>query len=207
MSLAAQYASLRALDLPALTTADAAAVFGCSVTTASHALRRMAALGLLQSVRRGTWTLQRPPDLPELLEYVTAPYPAYVSLQSALHAHGMIEQIPNVLYAVTLGRTARLATGVGRFSLHHVDPSFFGGYEQLASGAKLATPEKALVDIFYLSSTRTRLFSALPELRLPRRFRVGVARGWVDRIASERLRALAGRRLDEALARTRRTGR
>jgi predicted transcriptional regulator of viral defense system len=36
--------------------------------------------------------------LPEL---ISAPWPAYVSLQSALHHHGVIEQIPSVIYAVT----------------------------------------------------------------------------------------------------------
>ena len=87
------------------------------------------------------------------------------------------------------------------YSLHHVAPGFFDGFEVLGSGVKLATPEKALVDLFYLSSTSTRFFSSLPEIEFPRRFQRRVARGWVARIPSQRLRTLADRRLEALLAR------
>jgi hypothetical protein len=75
------------------------------------------------------------------------------------------------------------------------------------SGIKLATPEKALVDFLYLSPTRGRLFTALPELELPRGFRRSVAREWVRRIPSQRLRTIVARRLDEVLARATSVGR
>lgn len=39
------------------------------------------------------------------------------------------------------------------------------------SDAKIATPEKALFDLFYLAPGRMRLFSQQPELTIPRRFR------------------------------------
>lgn len=54
---------------------------------------------------------------------------------------------------------------------------------------------------WYLSPTRSRLFAALPEIELPRRFRRSVAHEWVGRIPSQRLRTIAARRLDEVLAR------
>ena len=38
-------------------------------------------------------------------EHLASPFPAYVSLQSALYYHGMISQIPAVTYAVSLART------------------------------------------------------------------------------------------------------
>lgn len=37
-------------------------------------------------------------------------------------------------------------TEVGTFSIHHVAPEIFGGFEETGRGAKLATPEKALFD-------------------------------------------------------------
>jgi hypothetical protein len=168
-------------------------------SASSPTLRWLAAAGWVHAVRKGTWSLQEHPDPQVLLEYVSAPYPAYVSLQSALYAHGMVEQVPSVLYAVTPGRTARVRTRLGTYSLYHEAPEFFDGYVQLPSGAKLATPEKALVDVFYLSFTRVRLFTALPELTLPRAFRVKAARAWVARIPSARLRAIAKARLEAAL--------
>jgi hypothetical protein len=64
--------------------------------------------------------------------------------------------------------------------VHHFQHAFFGGFE---------------------SATRERLFAALPELELTRRFRRGAARKWVRRIPSKRLRTIVARRLDEILAR------
>ena len=192
---------LRSLRVPAATTADAAAVLGISGQAASHTLRRLARAGLVTPVRKGIWALGDRPDPLALSDYVTAPYPAYVSLQTALYRHGMIEQIPEMIFLVSLARSARVRTPLGAFSVHHVQPAFFGGFDSLAdSGIKLASPEKALVDLLYLSPTRGRLFAALPELELPRGFRPAEARRWVRRIPSRRLKTIVARRLDEALA-------
>ena len=192
---------LRSLRVPAATTADAAAVLGISGQAASHTLRRLAKAGLVTPVRKGIWALGDRPDPLALSDYVTAPYPAYVSLQTALYRHGMIEQIPEMIFLVSLARSARVRTPLGAFSVHHVQPAFFGGFDSLAdSGIKLASPEKALVDLLYLSPTRGRLFAALPELELPRGFRPAEARRWVRRIPSRRLKTIVARRLDEVLA-------
>ena len=83
-------------------------------------------------------------------EFLTAPFPADVSLQSALYLYGMVSQVPSVTHAVTLTRTRRFATPLGAVSLHHVKPAFFFGYEDAGrTGGRLATPEKALVDFLY----------------------------------------------------------
>lgn len=189
---------LRALRVPVITTADAAAALRLRPETASQTLRRLAAAGLVFSVRRGLWTLDMLPDQASLAEHITAPYPAYVSLQSALHLRGMIDQIPAMLYVVSLGRAARVETAAGTYSLHHLPPELFGGFEiDQDAGVKLATPEKAIFDFAYLSGTRSRTFRALPELELPRSFRRGRVRTWIRRIPSRRLRTLTSRRLDE----------
>lgn len=192
---------LKRLRVPAATTSDAAAILGVSVEAASHTLRRLAASGHVTAVRKGIWALTDSPDPLVLADYVTAPYPSYLSLQTALYRHGMIDQIPSMIYLVSLARSARIETGVGSYSVHHIQPELFGGFQtQPESGIKLALPEKALVDFLYLSPTRGRLFAALPELELPRGFRRSVAREWVKRIPSQRLRTIVSRRLDEALS-------
>ncbi len=194
---------LRGLRVPAATTADAAAVLGLSTQAASHTLRRLASSGLLTPVRRGLWALTDRPDPLALAEYVTAPYPSYVSLQTALYRRGLVTQIPSMIYLVSLARSDRIETGVGTYSVHHVRPELFGGFEHdPASGTKLALPEKALFDILYLSPTRGRLFAALPELELPRGFRRSEVRGWIERIPSLRSRSIVRRKLDEVLARS-----
>jgi len=188
---------LRDLDTPAFTTSDAAARLRLSGEAASQTLRRLQAAGLVRFVRRGLWTLDERVESLALAEYVTAPHPAYVSLQTALHLHGMIEQIPSVVYLVSLARSHRVPTTFGTFSVHRVAPRFFGGFEVSSpSGAKIATPEKALLDVFYLSGVRSRLFASLPELELPPSFRWNSARAWIARIPSARLRTVVSRRLD-----------
>ncbi len=192
---------LRSLRVPAATTADAAAILRVSGEAASQTLRRLAASGLVTAVRRGLWALSDQPDPLALAEYVTAPYPSYVSLQTALYRRGMVAQIPSMIYLVSLARSGRVETTIGTYSVHHVRPELFGGFEHdRASGTKLAFPEKALFDFLYLSPTRGRLFARLPELELPRGFRRSLARGWADRIPSRRSRTIVQRRLDEVLA-------
>ncbi len=193
---------LRALRVPAVTTADTAAVLGISIQAASHTLRRLGSSGLVSPVRKGLWALRDPPDPLALADYVTAPYPSYVSLQSALYLHGMVDQIPAMTYLVSLARSARVRTAVGTYSVHHVRPELFGGAQQdPKSGVRLASPEKALVDFLYLSPTRSRLFAKLPELELPKAFSRRAARTWVASIPPGRTRTIVERELDQVLER------
>jgi predicted transcriptional regulator of viral defense system len=166
-------------------------------------MRRLAKSGLVTPIRKGVWALGEQPDPLALAEYVTAPYPGYVSLQTALYRHGMIDQIPSMIFIVSLARSVRIKTPLGTYSVHHVQPAFFDGFTTLpGSIIKLATPEKALVDFLYLSPTRGRLFAALPEVELPRGFRRSEARRWAQRIPSRRLRTIVARKLDAVFARS-----
>jgi predicted transcriptional regulator of viral defense system len=195
-------AILRKLGVPAIDTADAAAAFGLSTAAASQTLVRLANAGLIRPVRHGTWWLAETLDPLRLPEYLTAPFPSYVSLQTALHRRGLIEQIPEVVYAVSLARTQRVKTKAGMVSIHHLAPEVFGGYEETSRGAKLATAEKALFDFAYLSSGRSRLFTSLPELELPRGFRRKELSRWLAKIPSERSRTLTAQKLDALIARS-----
>ena len=192
---------IQRLRVPAATTADVAAVLDISIGAASQALRRFASARLVTAVRKGLWALGPAPDPLAFGPYVTAPYPSYVSLQSALYQHGMVTQMPAMIFLVSLGRSGRIETGLGTYSVHHLQPELFGGFEADANGSvQLARPEKALVDYLYLSPTRGRLFAALPELEIPPDFRISAARYWVRRIPSRRLRTIVEGRLREVLA-------
>lgn len=193
-------AILKRLGVPALDTADAAAALGLTTAAASKTLTRLAKVGLVHSVRPGTWWLEDALDPLRLPEYLTAPLPAYVSLQTALHRRGLIEQIPEVVYAVSLARTQKVKTKAGAFSIHHMAPEVFGGFEETEHGAKVATPEKALFDFAYLSSGRSRLFTSLPELSLPRGFKQKELSRWLAKIPADRSRTLTANKLDELLA-------
>jgi len=198
------FGTLASLDAPSFTTRDAAARLRVPHGHASASLARLGAAGLVVRLRRGVWAKAGGVDPLALPEYLTAPFPAYVSLQSALYLHGMISQIPAVTYAVTLARTRRLVTPLGTVSLHHVRPTFFFGYEDVGrAGGRLATPEKALVDLLYLTPARSGLFRALPEIEWPKAFRASVARSIVRRIEPASRQRTVARKLEELL-RTRR---
>jgi predicted transcriptional regulator of viral defense system len=182
-------ARLMVLNVPVIRTKDAAAVLGQSLHAAQKTLTRLAANGLVRSVRHGLfWIRSGPIDVQLLPELLSDPYPSYLSLQTALYLHGMVSQIPAVTFAVTLARSGRIRTPVGEVSFHHVAPRFFGGFEIHASGVKLAIPEKALLDVAYLGSSKTRLFTRLPELTLPKGFKAWRAEEWLGRIGGAQTR-------------------
>lgn len=201
MNAAEALSRLRALEMPVIDTADAAAALEQTTSATTKTLSRLASAGLIASVRQGTWWIDGSVDPYRLPEYLTAPLDSYLSVQTALHIHGMIEQVPSVYYAVSLARTQRVVTRVGTYSIHHVAPEVFGGYQETEHGVKLATPEKALFDFAYLSAGRSRIFTSPPELEVPRGFRHKELARWVGRISSERSRTITQRKLDQFLRR------
>lgn len=162
---------LRTLGIPVVETRDVGALLQVSTSNATTILRRLAQKGMIAHLGRGRWLVNEKIDRFALPELISAPYPAYTSLQSALFHHGLIEQIPSVTYAVTLARPRRVRTSLGTISFHRIPPELFQGFElSPTSDAKIATPEKALFDLLYLAPGRSRVFSTLPELTMPRRF-------------------------------------
>lgn len=201
MRVAATTVLGRLLELgkPVLTTGDAALHLGLTRSAASRALGRLAAAGLVLPVRHGLWSIDRKIDPLGLPEHLTAPFPAYVSLLTALQLHGMISQLPRLVYVASLAPTRRISTQLGEYSVHRLAPSFFGGFTTTPGGIKLATPEKALLDTLYLAPARSRLFAALPEVELPRRFDREEARRWIARIAPGPRREAVRLRLEALL--------
>jgi predicted transcriptional regulator of viral defense system len=201
MKLIDALTTLTAMHTPVFDTGDAAARLGIDAAHASTVLARLAAARHLVRLRRGVWAFRDRVDPLALPEYLTSPFPSYVSLQSALYLHGMIEQVPAVTYAVSLARTRRFTTPLGTVSIHHVDPAFFFGFDSVgSSGGRLATPEKALIDFLYLAPAKSKLFRALPELELPARFSQRRARAIVARIGSARRRAMVSRLLERVVS-------
>lgn len=194
---------LERLNHPLFETRDLAALLNVERSNATQIATRLANAGLLVKVARGKWALRSTKRF-AVAEHLTAPFPAYISLQSALYHHGMISQIPWVTYAVSLARPRRYETPLGVFSIHHVDPHFFFGYETDERGsAKIAIPEKALLDLCYFRPTRTRLFADLPEVEFSKTFDWNKARRMARKIRSRSRRVL----VEQALANLRKSGR
>jgi predicted transcriptional regulator of viral defense system len=186
---------IQQLGVPSFETRDVSALLRVTPANASVLLSRLATRNFIRRLTRGRWMIGAQPNREHLAEQLASPAPAYVSLQSAFFRHGMIEQVPDVLYAVTLGRARRVKTPSGTVSLHRMPPALFGGYEITDDGAKVATPEKALFDVVYLSPTRSRLFVSLPELELPKSFRWAEVNGWAKKIAGKSRRTFVEQKI------------
>ncbi|MEX0989081.1 MAG: type IV toxin-antitoxin system AbiEi family antitoxin domain-containing protein [Actinomycetota bacterium] len=184
---------------PIVTTREAAARLGLSTSRASQILRSLEESGLARRLRHGLWVLERDLDPFSVPPYLTAPYPAYVSYWSALARHGMIEQMPGQIFVASLGRSRRIITTVGTYSVHHLAPELFDGYEGASGIGYLATPEKALFDSVYLRAPQGGPI-LMPELELPDGFKEGKLAEWTSRIARPRLRTLVSRGLHELMA-------
>ena len=191
MKLLDVHAKLLEMNVAVSKTSDAVACLNIDSSHASKLLTRLSMSGHLVHLRRGLWAFRDKVEPLALPVYLTDPFPSYVSLQSALYYHDMISQIPAITYAVSIGRTKRHDTPLGVVSVHHVHPSFFFGFETVGKRiAKMATPEKALIDFFYLSPAKSSLFKALPELELPRGFSEKKAYKIINKIRSVRRRNL-----------------
>jgi predicted transcriptional regulator of viral defense system len=199
MTLVEALSAIASMEVAVFPTSDVAVRLRIPNGHASVILARLAASGQVIRLRRGVWALPHRVDPLALPEYLTSPFPAYVSLQSALYLHGMISQVPAMTYAISLARTKRFTTPLGTVSVHHVQPVFFFGFEEAGHSGRLATAEKALIDFLYLGPARSSLFRALPEIEWPRRFNVRLARSIVKRIEPDRRRTLVSRAFEHLI--------
>jgi predicted transcriptional regulator of viral defense system len=187
---------LQMLATPVLESRDVAALLQVSASNATTILRRLGAEGMIVHLSRGRWLVDKKIDRLALPELISAPHPAYISLQSALFHHGLIEQIPSTLYAVTPARPRQFRTPMGMISFHRMPPELFTGFElSSASDAKIATPEKALFDLLYLAPGKSRLFSKLPELSIARGFQWQRLKEYTQRVKSSGRRTYIGERI------------
>lgn len=189
---------LRRLDRPVIESREAAARLRLSASSTTHLLRSMEAAGLAMHLRRGLWLLDLDADPVSLTAYLTAPYPSYVSLYSALSHHGLIEQIPRQIYVVSLDRSRRISNPKGAYSIHHVAPEVFGGFTGDPRSGYMATAEKALFDTVYIRSARKQR-TYLPELELPGDFDRSELDTWTDKINPGWLRTIVRRELTDIL--------
>lgn len=128
----------------------------------------------IMQLRREVYLLQKP-----YCAFLPHPFLAanvlrrasYVSLQSALSHYGMIPEHVPMVTSITGGRPEELQTAMGRFQFRHVQRGKFFGFREreIAPGqsVRMATPEKALADLLYLTVGSDRS-DYLEELRLER---------------------------------------
>ena len=200
---------------PVFTTAEAAKASRVSVDQASRDLGKLAARKLIIRVVPGVWAATTDPRyapyavVPALLRLTAPGARGYVSLLSALGLHGMIQQVPGSIHVVVSRRIRPVRrTPVGTYRFYTMSPGLVDGYMPYETGTfEIATPEKAVFDILYLSARRGTRFLHLPELALPSAFSVSKLAGWIEKIPYPPLRLAVlhrWRRLREVVERERR---
>lgn len=198
MRPAEAYGELLRMSRPIVTTREAAARWRTEPGTAGRRLRSLEAAGLVRRLRRGLWALDLDVEPFVVPPFLTAPFPAYVSLWSALARHDMIEQIPRQVSVASLDRPRRITTTLGTYEIHHLAPEVFGGFRGSEGDGYIATPEKALFDTVYVrAAAGSRAF--FTELSLRSDFDADSLEQWIERIKSARLRTICSRRIRKVL--------
>jgi predicted transcriptional regulator of viral defense system len=153
------------------TTRDFAAAAFLSLSAASKRLDRLAEKGFLVRVTKGVWANASHPHFHPLacVPYLLGKEQGYVSFLTALHLHGIVSQIPQTLQVATTGRGRALKSKLGTFEFLRIKPELMQlGSEWVDTHQPylMATREKALLDVLYLSTRKNRRFAKLPELDL-----------------------------------------
>lgn len=183
------------------TTRELCASSGKSASAVIQALNFLEKEGIIFKVCRGIWAEKEGEKVSPyaVIPFLLPRHRAYVSFISALHLHGIVEQIPQVITLATTAHTKTIHTRIGTYRLHQLDPALFDGfgwYKETGSFL-IAEPEKALVDCLYLSTRRKRQFGYFPELHFSESFSFKKAEKWIKKIPEYRIRACVEKKLRE----------
>lgn len=189
------------LNRPVFTTREAAMLSGSSLSNASKMLKTLEKKGLVFKVARGIWAEAGNEKLSHysIIPFLLTKNRVYVSFISALHLHGIIEQIPQEITLASTVHTKKIHTKVGTFSIHRIPPSFFDGFDWYKGDGSflIAEPEKALIDSLYLSTRKKKQFGYFPELYFPKSFSFKKAARWVKKVPDSRIRSSIEKKLAE----------
>lgn len=153
-------------------------------------LSRWTAAGKIHQLRRGLYALADPYRQKEPHPFLIANRiiaPSYVSLQSALAYYDMIpESVPQVVSITSKLRSKVFETSLGSFRYHNIQTPLFSGFSLVQvstdQSAYLARPEKALLDMIYLTK-RGHTPEYLDSLRLQNLGQLDMH--WMRKIASK----------------------
>ncbi len=133
-------------------------VLGGSKQAHRLSLTRWVKSGKIIRLKRGLYTL---PDDRRKIQFSvmwlanTLYSPSYVSLQFALSWHDMIPERVLAITSISRLKTARFSNPMGIFTYSHLNKGLFFGFQEKRDEFEkyflMATPEKALLDVIYLS--------------------------------------------------------
>ena len=196
-------ATINELDNRIFTTHDISMSSGKSLSVVTQALNNLVKEGFVAKICRGVWMRKGGEAVSPyaVIPYLFPRHRAYISFISALHLHGIIEQIPQATTLASTNHSRVIRTNVGVFYTHHIAPSFFTGFGWYKAGSNflIAAPEKALVDSLYLSAHKKKRFGYFPELHFPASFSFKRAKAWVSKINNKTTRSYVEKKLESIM--------
>jgi predicted transcriptional regulator of viral defense system len=183
--------AIKDLNRAEFTTRELSMISGKSLSTVTQSLNNLVNDGVVVKIYRGIWAESGSAvSTYAVMPYLFTGHRAYVSFISALHLHGIIEQIPQVITIASTSHSRNIRTAAGVFQAHHIAGEFFSGYDWYKGEGSflIAQPEKALIDCLYLSAHKKKRFGYFPELNLHSSFSVKKAEQWIHRIPSVKVR-------------------
>ena len=142
---------LRAIDKLYYTITDILALSAYSKESIYVILNRLVKQGELIRLTSGIYVL--PERYGEIERIANALYfPSYLSFETALAKYGVISQIPYTLMLATPLKTKNLQARDYEIEYRKIKNDLYFGYTTNEDGTLIATPEKALFDIYYICS-------------------------------------------------------
>ena len=158
-------------DFIIFTTRDYANHQKLSISAASKKLARLRKNKLLTHVTKGVWANTSHPYFhpASCVPYLLNNESGYVSFLTALHFYGLLSQIPKTIQVATTGHSRTLDSAVAYYEFIQIKPELMQKHltwSETQLPYLLATAEKALLDVLYISTRKNRRFIRLPELTL-----------------------------------------
>lgn len=142
--------SLKKINKLYYTTLDLAAIGSYSSQSLYVVLNRLVKQGHLIRLTHGIYIL--PEHYGEIEKIANILYsPSYLSFESALAKYGVISQIPYTLLFATPLKTKKVRLDKYRVEYKKIKKEYFYGYQIAKDGLYIATPEKAVFDIYYFT--------------------------------------------------------
>ena len=129
---------------------DIKKISGYSSSSVYVVVNRLIGKGKLIRLRGGIYVLpERYKDIDIIANQIY--FPSYLSFESALSRYGLVSQIPYTLTFAVFRKTRKLKLGDYMVEYRMIKRDLFFDYVKLDNGLFIATSEKALFDMIYIS--------------------------------------------------------
>jgi len=131
------------------TIADVRKITRYSLATIRVMMHRLAQRGEIIRLEKGVYCLNV--EKVDFMAYACERYaPSYISFETALSVHNILSQKTFHITLATTNRTKKKSVLDREMNYHHIDNRRYWGYGRVG-GYLLADPEKAFLDLLYLS--------------------------------------------------------